>query len=493
MFSALRRFALSVPLSLLLWSGASLATAAESATPAAAPVIKHPRLGVCTHLRRWKNEAIIPLLANSGVTYIRDDYYWKAIETKKGVYALPEDYRKWLDAAHAAGLKVIAIFDQENSLYAPDIYSVEAYVKAVTWFAKETAGKVQVIEILNEPFGNFGFRKHYGGTWNGVESDGGPSPWLGKYVELLNAAAPAIKAVNPDVKVIGLGSPPPANFRQLAMGLVPEVDGITDHPYSFRTAPEILPYASTEGILKRDGIATADERGSFASVIRNYRTLSEKHQGPKELWLTEWGWATFHEAKAGGFYAGFTESAQAKYILRRLFESEGLGVDVSVVYDFRDDGRDPYEPEHNFGLVTVDLKPKPSYRAVQRFAALMADYRPKKSFEVTVFTVENRPDTHPIVWDGSKLAAPGTVLTYQFANSQGAPLIALWSAERADGDITSRVADVEVEMKDPSFKEIRCHNVLTDTTATVPFERKGDRIMIKKMIIPDTPLTLTFH
>ena len=37
---------------------------------------------------------------------------------------------------------------------------------------------------------------------------------------------------------------------------------------------------------------------------------------------------------------------------------------LSIWYDWKNDGPDPKENEHNFGTVGLDLSPKPAYRAV---------------------------------------------------------------------------------------------------------------------------------
>jgi len=118
--------------------------------------------------------------------------------------------------------------------------------------------------------------------------------------------------------VIALGSVAPVNLRQLAMGISPAVDGLVDHPYSPHTVPEIVPWASTPSLVKRDGIASADEQGTFASQIRLYREQSAKHHGPGEIWLTEFGYTTFQPAKPGEFYSGFTPSAQAKWSVSQI-------------------------------------------------------------------------------------------------------------------------------------------------------------------------------
>jgi hypothetical protein len=100
------------------------------------------------------------------------------------------------------------------------------------------------------------------------------------------------------------------------MGVAPEVDGITDHPYSAHSIPELVPFAATPGKLKRDGIFTADAKGTFASQVRMYREQSAKYRGPKELWLTEQGWPTFQSLSPFGLFTPVDQHIQARYILR---------------------------------------------------------------------------------------------------------------------------------------------------------------------------------
>lgn len=467
---------------------------AESVSAISTNVVRHPQIGVCTHFvfPGWEPDTIVPILAASGVSWIRDDIAWARIEKEKGVYAISDRDWKWINAVHDAGINIIAIFNYGNKIYAPDNYNPEAYAKAAAWFAKETSGKIQVIEVLNEPE-NFGFSKHYGGTtWNGLEPNGSVSPWVRKYVDLLNLAAPAIKAANPHVKVIGLGAAPPTNFHELEMGISPAVDGLVDHPYSPRTSDENVPFSSSPGIMKRDGIATADEKGTFASQIKMYRERSAKFNGPREIWLTEFGWPTHQEAKAGGLFAGFNKEAQAKYILRRLTESLGLGVTTAMIYDIKDDGTDPYYNEQNFGLVDFNLKPKPAYGAVQRYCAAMATCKPGNNIEVNIFAVENRPDQHPIIWDGSKIGTSGRIKNYRFTNGREKPVVVVWSSQRAGGDLNPILADVEF-ITDLPVVSIQAYNPITDETFAVKYEKKTGRLLLKNLSIPDCPLILTLE
>lgn len=455
------------------------------------------RVGVATHfgntgryVDNWDIDLLIPKVVELGAGWIRDDFYWSGYEKTKGEYSIPPRARRWIDAAHAAGLKIILVFNGSNKLYS-DPYDPQAYAAAAAHLAGELQGKVQCIEILNEPH-NFGFSKTYGGTWNGLQPDGSDSPWIAKYVALINAAAPAIKAANPDVKVIGLGSVAPANFRMLALGIHPAVDGMVDHPYSLRTVPELVPYAASPGMLKRDGLATADERGTFASQMRLYRETSAARRGPRELWLTEWGFPAYQENKPS-LFAGFTREAQAKYVQRRLAETLALGVEFSAIYALKDDGANLHDAEHNFGLLALDNTPKPAFDAARRVITLLRPCRPLADApEINTFVQNTRTDEWPVTWDGSRLAAPGSVQTHAFADAQNRPLLVVWSAERAGGDLQPRLADIEIVADWPS-ESVVATDLLTGETCELAAQRKPGRLMLKAVCVPDHPVAIRFR
>jgi hypothetical protein len=333
--------------------------------------VRDDRIGVCTHFsQNWPVETVMPLIARSGAGWIRDDFGWAGMEPTPGSYHIPAKAKAWIQAARRAGLKVVLILDYGNPAYA-DRYDTAAYAKAAGWLARELANDVQAIEILNEP-NNFGFRDTYGGQWNGNEAKGSVSPYLSKYVQLLNAAAKEIKLANPHMTVIGLGTPAPASFRMIALGLAPQVDGLTDHPYS-NNLPELVPYPATPEFLKRDGIATADANGTFASQVSMFRTQARKFGATDKLWHTEWGYST---ARSKPDKPGMSEETHAVYILRRLLESEAAGVEHTFIYDFKDDGADPYSREQNFGLIHNNLSAKPAYFVLQRLTGVLAGKEP---------------------------------------------------------------------------------------------------------------------
>ncbi|MDR1283090.1 MAG: hypothetical protein LBK99_20045 [Opitutaceae bacterium] len=490
-----------IPLLLLsAFTASSISTPAFAAAPAApaASAKRHPNMGVATHFGGghpniglyWRPDELFPLIDELGVGWIRDGTGWGVIEPEKGRYHISEQRRYWIEKAHALGINICFILGNEKGhpLY-KNPYDPEAYARAAAFLAREFAGKIQAIEVMNEP-ANFGFTKHFGGTWNGINKDGSVQSWLAKYVEILNATARAVKAVNPDIKVIGLGSVSPVNFRQLAIGLAPEVDGIVDHPYSFRTVPELIPYAASPHIIERDGIATADEHGAFASQIRMYREQSARYKGPREIWHTEWGFPSYQEPRAGLIYSGVTEEAQAKYALRRFMQSLALGINVSVWYDLKNDGSNPHDAEHNFGLLDTRNKPKPVWHAIRRLASFMKDYTPvPRPPEINITTFNTRTDQWPITWDGGRLAAPGTVMSYLFHNDTGQHMLAVWSTERAGGDLQPRVADIEIMMPN-TISGVKSFDLWTGETSPMKFEQKPGRLRLPAFGIPSHPVAI---
>jgi hypothetical protein len=420
------------------------------------------RVGVCTHFaQNWSVEEIMPLVAKAGVGWIRDELGWAAMEPTPGNYHIPAKTLAWIHAARRAGLKIDLILAYGNPAY-PDHYDTDAYAKAAGWLAGAVAGDVQAIEILNEP-NNFGFRTTYGGAWNGNETNGSISPYVQKYVQLLNAATKAIKLANPQMTVIGLGAPAPASFRMIALGLAREVDGLTDHPYGVQM-PELVPYAATPDILQRDGIATADAKGTFASQVSMFRAQARKWGAPEKLWHTEWGYSTVR-ARPEKHQRALSEDTQAVYTLRRVLESDGIGVEHTFIYDFKDDGVDPYSDYENFGLVKIDRSPKRSYFAVQRVTGLLAGMRvPDKQA-----SIESEPP------------ADQECYTFSSADKQRA-VVAFWEAKPWEAKaIASNVVITLPLASEP--RHVFLYDLLSGNQTEIPWKGSEDnRISIKVSI-----------
>ena len=430
---------------------------AACATAEAVPEIQRDdRIGVCTHFsQNWPVAEVMPLIARSGAGWIRDDLNWADLEPAPGKYQIPSKARGWIQAAKQMGLKIDLILAYGNPAY-PDHYDTDAYAKAAGWLARELANDIQAIEILNEP-NNFGFRDTYGGQWNGNEPNGSVSPYLRKYVQLLNAAAKEIKLANPHMTVIGLGTPAPASFRMIALGLAPQVDGLTDHPYG-GPLPELVPYAGTPYFIQRDGIATADASGTLASQVSMFRAQAKKWGATDKLWQTEWGYATAPAKQ------GVPEETQAVYILRRLLESEAAGVEHTFIYDFKDDGE-------NFGLVRNDLSPKKSYFALQRVSGLLAGMGTASSEKQA--SIENDPAV--------KQEGLGYRCHTFSSSDEQRTVVAFWQAKPWDPNATTADAVITLPLaREP--RHVFLFDLLSGNQTEIPWKSSGENHRISATV-----------
>jgi hypothetical protein len=131
-------------------------------------------------------------------------------------------------------------------------------------------------------------------------------------------------------------------------GLLEFWDAVSVHPYRQGTPESVL-----------------DEYHALRRLIAKYAPKG------KEIPIIsgEWGYSSAWQK--------FDEEKQAKFLPREFLSNLAAGVVLSIWYDWHDDGTDPKEPEHHFGLVhheyhagrTPVYDPKPAYLAMQAFAS----------------------------------------------------------------------------------------------------------------------------
>jgi hypothetical protein len=321
------------------------------------------RFGFATHFEQgWPASMVMPAIASSGVSYIRDDLNAGTWETHPGVYVLPAWDMGWLNAAKANGLKVVAILGPNGNY--TDKYDPVAMSNLAVWIAR--TGLITAFEITNEP--NNSYQSYEGPTWQT------------KLVTLTNAVATAVHAVNPSVQVIGFGAQGTQIFNMLARGTT--MDGVVYHPYSFSSfVPETtyewqwLDYASW--------IAAIDAKTTF----------------PK--WETEWGVGTS---------TAFTNTNQADFIARRLLQAAGLGLEHTFIYEFQDNGSEHYGVDSSNPTL-----PKTAFFVVQRIISTLAGVQGGTGGFVTVNSVANGDvtDVKAYAYQGS---LNKTVVAYWFGN-----------------------------------------------------------------------------
>ena len=200
---------------------------------------------------------------------------------------------------------------------------------------------VQDFEIWNEP--------NSGAFWL-------PAPNPAAYVQLLQAADTAIKAVDPGAFVITGGLAPEANdasdinevtFLQdmYADGAKGYFNAVGDHPYSYPALPNT--YEAWSGWSQMD-----------ATPVSLESTMAANGDGAKPIWATEVG------APTGGPDSVGT-AGQAQDLTQAIDNAKSSSyIGALYMYTYQDSGGDPATDEDWFGLLNADGSPKPAWSAV---------------------------------------------------------------------------------------------------------------------------------
>lgn len=302
------------------------------------------------------HEQDLDLIAAAGFKFIRMDFGWAGIERRKGEYDWSQ-YDQLLANLDQRGIRPVLILDYSNPLYEAQVTSTnplthqlhhtiaspqhpESIAAFAAWAAASARhfhGRHVLWELWNEP--NIDF-------WS-------PKPDVHQYTALALAAAKAIREAEPQATIIGPASSGfPWEFLEtfLKSGILEYVDAVSVHPYR---RPDRPPET-----------AEADYR-RLRDLIRKY-TPAGKPQ-PIPILSGEWGYSSHRRGVSLGTQAEFAARQQ----LFNLLE----GVPLSIWYDWKNDGNDPAENEHNFGTMTSALEPKPAYTALKTLTHELAGYR----------------------------------------------------------------------------------------------------------------------
>jgi hypothetical protein len=348
--------------------------------PSAVPASAAPAYqGVTLHslsLEHWADmERDLDAAQESGADVIRVDVSWYTLEGRgKGTYDTSGLwYRDRMDIfmaeATARGLKVVPVLWQTPcwAADAPDWMkggcppygdwgfvtyppaNPADYGDIAAYIAERYPDAVTAIEIWNEP--------NHGGFFTA------PNP-AKSYADLVKAAYPRIKAVAPGVKVLaGSLSTADAGFlnRLYGYGIRGSYDAISVHPYMIDSL--VAPDA-----LYPDALA----QFSFLKGLKLIRTTQTAAGDRTPVWATEFGWNTsqVNVPIAGAWLNGVTEAIQADYLGRALAlladRRSGLRfVEGAIIYNLRDNGLNPLDVNHNFGIVRYDFTRKPSFSVVR--------------------------------------------------------------------------------------------------------------------------------
>lgn len=298
------------------------------------------------HLRDTRDKSF-QLLREAGIESVRTDAHWAFVERHRDQLAIEPHWDDYLAKMQAQGIDNLLILGYGNSHHGngekPRSEPLRAaYNRYVAFVAQQLRGQVRHYEV-----------------WNEWDLEAPEDPVLTQdYVRLVADAAGIIRQHDPDAKVLAgavtsKGIESGFALRLVEAGVMQSVDGISLHPYVHcfgrgRDTPE-------DWIKWLEDVAM---------------DLSNAANQPVPLYLTEMAWPSHQGA------CGFDESVQAAYLARSYFLAKTLPhVRGYWWYDFRNDGTDPSEREHNFGLLRQDYSPKLAYRVLKAISPIIEGYQ----------------------------------------------------------------------------------------------------------------------
>ena len=294
------------------------------------------RFGVASHFGKNMTTDLAPLLAKAGIAHIRDSMDWSWIETTPGKF----DFTVHDFVNRIADLQknhiipcLTAVFgnklhydDPKVPPYAAAPHTPEqyqAYTQLCLEHLRQFGTKIHALEIWNEYNGSF---------CKGAAAKDRPL----YYTQMLEHAYKAIKAVRPDVQVIGgamVKIPLPYSEKLFKAGALDYMDGIAVHPYE--PTPE---FVDTQ--VRR-----------FVDLMKKYN-----HGQAKTIWFTEIG--DSHDLTL--------ERAPSASYMVRMYTVLLAQPEVERIYWYL--ARD-YDEFTNMGLVHSDKDPMGKYTPVMNYPA----------------------------------------------------------------------------------------------------------------------------
>jgi hypothetical protein len=296
------------------------------------------------------------MLAEAGFRWVRTDLKWDVTEPAKGQYDFAS-YDRLMSELDQFSLHALLILDYTNPAYdngePPHTEEArEAFARWAVAAAKHFGGRGVIWETYNEP---------------NIAQFWAPRPNVDDYVALALVVGRAFQAQAPSEKLVGPAtSEIDFSFLETCFkaGLLVYWSAVSIHPYR-HSYPET---AAADYCRLREMIKTyAPGIGDQANAKREIPIISG-----------EWGYSSV--------WSGLDDEKQGQLLARQWLTNAAHGVSVSIWYDWHDDGSDPKEPEHHFGLVYNPyhegresvFDPKPAYLAARTFTTFFSGYQFEK-------------------------------------------------------------------------------------------------------------------
>ena len=339
--------------------------------PRASNQIHASKIGIgfeCIERKMWDDtEELYRAAGELGVKHARVMTGWFRCEREKGVYdfewlekivnkLLAQGIRPWFCVCY--GNKLYCDSPADDAAGYPPLFSEEArnaWTRYATELATRFRGRVTHFEVWNEP--------NCSGFWK-------KGPDYGEYVDLVRITSNAIRACNPEAKIIGGASGMSIAlwnghldvYEYIRKGICPLIDVFTFHRY------HILPE------LHRP------------EDVRMLRAMFDENGGKHvELWQGECGFASwFPENHWLPPYVRESERNQAAWLLRRYVADFAAGISLSSFFqtvdmmlkDYKLGNETRKQPARHGILNGITYTEKLSFHAMRHIANIFSSPMP---------------------------------------------------------------------------------------------------------------------
>ncbi|EMP4695291.1 cellulase family glycosylhydrolase [Klebsiella pneumoniae] len=315
-------------------------------------------IGINAHVSRYEDtpENILALVKTGGFTSIRAGIPWDALEKNKGNMEFGKNYIKLdkllLSSDSSIVNNSLLFLGYGNKNYTGGSYpqskeQIAAFANYTRWIANRYKGKVKYYEIWNEWLVGTGLPKKT------------TVPDADVFIELVKESSKAIRQEDPNA-IILTGSINPLSQRDVSwmfslidMGVLNYVDGLSIHPYSYKS----------KKINERNVLTNIKLMDQFENK------LAQRSGKSVDLYITEMGFPTskyvqggVSETQAGLSVLRYTIAARSRPYIKGIWW-----------YDLIDDGTNKLNNEHNFGFIQFDGTPKYSFNLLSEYSKKIND------------------------------------------------------------------------------------------------------------------------
>lgn len=299
--------------------------------------------GSCVHfpVEDRDSSVVAPLMALTGMKYIRDEIWWHNYEKSPGVYRITDRDSAYLRDVENAGLDKLIILGFSNSVRMPGrpdksaLDAPQTKEELQAWedycynLAKDLGDRCNLYEVWNEP--------------NPIESES-IHKW---YPEMVKAAYTGVKRANPNAKVIG------GAFAGVYLDWNSEV---------FKEAIDYMDGVSFHLYTDRD---TMDNNGSFFYInTSNFINNLKRYKPDMDVYLTEYGWSTAWDGQT-------QYTIKDNYLKAMTVYNQYPEIKKLFWYEFQNGGTWMHDREMNFGVTENWGRANP-YVALPTYCAMAA-------------------------------------------------------------------------------------------------------------------------